>query len=300
MLDTGATRHFLADPSLLTHSRPVRKPIRVANGAVTHSTADGSATLTIDGKPIVLPNAASVPSFTESLLSGVQLHNSGHRIVIDRQEGSHVLFRIDGGKTVRVDLITKDNTFFLPMNATSSSFQSDLARLTADVARLSVEDNLLLLHARLGDVAYPTLLAMLRHNSVDGAGDCGKTVPPNCCPVCLASKSRMHSRSSAPRDRTVDPGSVLHSDLFGPVVVDNLKHWVNVVVDEASRYLFLRVLLSKRSVGVLDHFKEILSDISARGYVCHRIHTDYEATVPTQHGDPRLDETTRHSTDALG
>jgi len=276
--DTGATTSVINDASLIT---PIASPtplpkLVLANGTQTTATAIGHVNLTVDQHPIPNLPAQLHPSFPESLLSGPSLYDAGHRVVIDKTEGSTITFRTDDGDK-NVPLKYDHKTFFVDHDLTSTEFSSP----PKHKARMSRTQNLQLLHARLGCTQFRTILHMLDDESVANPPKCSTNPPSIPCATCLTAKANKHAKSSTKRTRTTIPGEVLHTDVVGPIIdQDGTSSFVLPIIDEATRYGAIIIMANKTSSSIIAAITIFIdTELTPRGYVCTRLHTDYEATL---------------------
>ncbi|KAE8224207.1 hypothetical protein CF319_g2861 [Tilletia indica] len=243
ILDTAASRHIVSDASRLIgfKAAPQGTGIRCADGGMMEVTGYGDlSVINNDGERIKLRDVAHCPSVVGNLIGGKRLTSSGFRITFEDRE-AHVVHTVSG-KTI---LKAKNNgqNWIVSLSAALS----DKADNALVVGSVKVDPQAAYFHKCTGHCGQRRLEAVAKSGMVIGMPS--KIGNIGFCPACAAGKL---ARDKHPRlevgERADRPGKKFHTDLFGPV---NLQESLNgirfgmVIACDYSHHVWFKGLTSK-------------------------------------------------------
>ncbi|KAE8235021.1 hypothetical protein A4X03_0g9936, partial [Tilletia caries] len=252
ILDTGSSRHIVANSSGLTNYRAAKPDagIECANGGLMPVAGYGELLVTTQaGLNIELKDVAHCPSAIGNLIGGKRLTKSGCTIAFDN--------------TSAVETISASGQVLMKASVVGQNCVVPLEPVTTDsvmmVSDTSGDPNTMHWHRCAGHNGESTLQALAAKGTITGMP---KTLGPlGFCSDCAEGKI---ARSKHPRiaigEREHRPLSKIHVDPFGPV---NLKDgqalggakYGLIITDEASHHVWVSTMQYKsEAAGILKAF----------------------------------------------
>ncbi|KAI1000860.1 hypothetical protein K3495_g7339 [Podosphaera aphanis] len=279
LIDSGASQHFSGIrqdfQSLKRWESP--RPLRVADGKIIHCEGRGTIKLkSKKGRIISFDNVWFVPEFGKlRLLSMNEFNKWGVDVLFVNQrcrvvQNGKILFDAlseDGVYKVKEDIKVKDKVLNVESSTPNqtSSYQDE---------NPATETEWEILHRRLGHINYNDVDHVLKN------GDTGITSPSNkrrvplgerSCESCSAGRLREHFNKRTD-NRCEAKLRRVHCDISGiqAVTVRGYRYFL-MVVDDATRYCWIRLLKTKEMVEVLSAFKEIkrMAEVESAGEIVY-------------------------------
>jgi hypothetical protein len=204
-----------------------------------------------DGRIRTLPGVLHIPKLARSLISVSKLDDAGVNIVFGKNtckmvRGAMVLMRGVWCGTLYKLL---GNTYTNGCN----NYVVPEQRNEGDKTNIVPENKTMLWHQRLGHIGEKSLQKLHGKGMVEGMDNC--TLDFDFCEHCIYGKqNQVRFPSGATREEGIL--ELIHSDVFGPVLVQSLGKSVYYVsfIDDFSRNTWIYFLRNKSKV--FDKFKE--------------------------------------------
>ncbi|KAI4295042.1 hypothetical protein MLD38_040690 [Melastoma candidum] len=228
-LDSGCSRHMTGDPSKFSQLT-LQCGGSVKFGDNSKGSVIGKGTIG-SSDSMVIDEVLLVTELKHNLLSISQLCDKGYKITFDQDKCSGVL-----NNEVRFIGNRKGNIYTLTQN----SF------CTTESCLLTVKDESLLWHRRLGHSNFKLLSKLVKKDLVKGLPNI-RFEHDSFCEACSLGKQTKSSFKSKNEVSTSQPLELLHMDLFGPTRVQSVggRRYCLVVVDDYSRYTWVKFLTHK-------------------------------------------------------
>lgn len=236
IIDSGASDHMTSMSSLF-HTYipcPGNKKVRLADGSFTPIAGKGSVKIS---NAITLESVLHVPNLSCNLLSVSKLSRNSNCLVIfspqkcvfqDRNLGKEIgSAREDGG------------LYYF-------GGKDQAVGLSCDVNSLSIREQIMTWHYRLGHPSFPylkhlfpVLFQKLKNQYLH-------------CDICSFSKSTRQLYNSKPY-RASKPFYLIHSDVWGPCNITSLsgKRWFVTFIDDHTRLCWVYLMKQKSEVQQL-------------------------------------------------
>ncbi|KAL2247193.1 UNVERIFIED_CONTAM: Retrovirus-related Pol polyprotein from transposon RE1 [Sesamum indicum] len=265
IVDTGATRHWCGDISLLNFLTPTHSPsvIHLPNGTTITATHIGTAQLSHN---FSLEQVLHIPSFQHNLLSVSQLCNS----LPVRFSFTNSLCLLQDLKTEEVLAIGKriGKLYYLDSHSFTSAVQSSHLNIASESLQFSSDnDTYTLWHKRLSHPSENVLthISSLHFNT---------NVKTSICHVCPLAK-QVRKNFSLSESISVSPFDLVHVDIWGPYKQSSISgcHYVLTLVDDHSRATWTYLMRYKsQTLSFLSSFiKQIQTQF---GLLVKQIRTD--------------------------
>ena len=276
IIDSGATHHMAPKEeyfSTIDKSSHI-EGIALADGRKASSMGKGavSAVIKSDNSGSVVKfkteNTLLVPDIKCGILSVKQLIENDREVLFNEKG----CFIYDKTGNLLMEAKEKDRLYVMH---TEPMKESEVG-LNSMVRKETKSESLDLWHRRMMHVSKHKILEMANANSVIGL-NCKKSSPTP-CDSCLAGKSTRQPFPKKPTDSVDKRTKILelvHSDLMGPIDVPSWGHkkYMLSIIDDASRYVFVRFLDNKSAA--LNEFKKWKTEIEKQTGKClKRIRTD--------------------------
>jgi hypothetical protein len=252
ILDSGATKHFINDKSLLSDIKS-NKNVNVitANNQCVEFNESG----TIDLNGINIKDAIYAPSFTSNLLSVSKLVDKGKTITFNKHNA--IVTDNNGEQSITIPRI--NNLYVYDYNNDNNYNSCDLDQvhninelLTQSTDSHESINNVDLWHYRLGHVGMSGLKSLIKLNAVNDIDINNSDVElhkSHICDGCSLGKAHriaFDKRKNESYHATAIMDRV-HADLCGPVIVQSIKgkYYVSTIIDEYSRKVSLKILNNK-------------------------------------------------------
>ena len=254
VLDSGCTNHMSNLESGFIKLRPDNRPITCAGGRVIYSKGIGEMPVIVSNgskeEMVTLTDVLLIPDLQINLLSYGQLRDKlgDLDLVIRGDDGCIVSPNQD--RMVRFTMVNR--LMKLHMKSIHSSTDQSLQTLTD-------------LHKKLGHVSKGKIKEMVKHKMVDGV----EAIQPstddsdNCRDCALGKMVRLPSKTVTEISKI--PAERLYIDLCGPLTesYDKMKLFL-LAKDEATGYLFIRLLRNKSKSAVAAEMRSILDRIKEK------------------------------------
>lgn len=264
-IDSGATRHFsgyIRDFASLKRWRTPRT-VKTATGATFEAIGSGSVTLKTTRKDIHLNDVWFIPEFNCRLVSTSILNDGGVHVVLENRrarayQGSELMF--EGNNS--------DGLYYIDLQSTPESSlvsqvsDPDLTTNTSDSTLPTSQSERELWHRRLGHPNYRIVDRMPQ--LALGITFCrpkefiaGETA----CECCLAGRMK-ESFNKRSDNRVTTRVRRVHCDISG-LKSTSLRgyHYFLLVIDDATRYGWIRYLKTKDAKDCVLTFKELIMEI---------------------------------------
>ncbi|OWZ08670.1 hypothetical protein PHMEG_00018746 [Phytophthora megakarya] len=266
VLDSGASRHYVRDKSLLVDAVDCHEDCKIADGKHLSVTMKGSVVLhaVVNGNEhtVVINDVYYAEQLTQNLLSYGKLEEKGLVLHYDKS-GRYLMRSTDNARVFAVDKVNgvlgvRTTNVLNPVNMTNVTCSSDSDRRSRAVyvalaeahntnaERDVVEYTLMQLHKRLGHIMLDTVEKVA---DAPGSGiQLTDRVRINCLTCAKGKQSRnVQSKKDTDKHSPIDRiGGVVCSDLKGPMTLKNRcgnRYMVNFV-DHYSNYC--RVFVAKK------------------------------------------------------
>lgn len=248
--DSGASSHMTSHLKWLRDFRPLRRPVKLADGSIIYAEGEGWILFEawIDGKavPFRLDGVLYVPCLKTNLLSTQKLTRAGKYTVHFIEQRVEIR---EGDTIVLTGSINDHNTFYI--NGRTESALAALAA-TSPAVPLSIW------HRRFAHKDPASLRKLMESNAVTGFRIKRDGFTQELCEPCIGGKQTRapHTQTASRADRVLGR---IHSDLHGPLPVEGrggFRYWVTFT-DDKSRYVSVYFLRKKSET--LQAFKEYKS-----------------------------------------
>jgi hypothetical protein len=264
LIDSGASRHFSYERSdfisIKRWSEPKR--VKVANGSYCAAEGYGDIRLDLPQGPLVLLGAWFVPSFRCKLISPLALNGDGIAILLKDGKaeamklGKQVFKAENQGGQYALETVNQHQH----QPEASYTADQDVDKPKDSEAK---EDSWSLAHRRLGHLNY-RYLDQLKGISIglelQGSHQT-TTKSTQICEPCLAGKMRnQYNKSTDVREHRKIRR--LHADISGVMVpsIRNYRYFL-LVIDDATRVGWIRLLTNKSTAEIFPHLQEIKTTV---------------------------------------
>ncbi|KAI0993764.1 hypothetical protein K3495_g14419, partial [Podosphaera aphanis] len=262
-IDSGATKHFSGLHGDFSGLKRWTSPRYITTADGNTCTSDGYGLCKIGD--LVLKDVWYVPAFKGiRLISVGALNRDGIKVVFEdsiatANKGKDILFTaplIDG-------LFQISNQSITPQKSTQHSFSAHQSGCTSQIhisndemSRLPSNDSELW-HSRLGHASYKTISRLPNIPNKPKPISKGE----NACEACLAGKMK-ETFSKKTDNRTSKLACRLHADISGkiPTSIRGYNYFL-IVIDDASRCGWIRLLRNKSTTECLPAIKEIVTHL---------------------------------------
>jgi transposase InsO family protein len=287
MVDSAATLHFCSSNEGMIDYTPTSKLfVKVGDGRRLKIAGIGKIRALLQHKsstptPVTLQNVHHVPQLTVNLLSVACMDElgltvtmgSGKCVIRNRQQ--RVIAEAHKDKTRHYRLTTR------PLNTTPSAYSTSTSQAEnntpSGATRATKPGTIQLWHRRLGHASADALRLTFGNNLVTGV-DCdavstsiresAATGPLECDSCTIGKAARKPFKRATIRSK--QPLQLIHIDLSGPfdkVRTHTGGRYIMVVVDDSSRFLWVKVLSTKDSTTVLAALQEYKAWAEARQHL---------------------------------
>lgn len=254
--DSGATHHMIPKEeyfSKIDRNTQIQD-ITMADGTKTSTTGKGTVSAivnSVNSRSVVnfeARNTLLVPKISYGILSVKQLVENNKKVLFN--EKGCFIYDTDGN--LLIEAKEKDRLFTI--NTEPAKREKSILN---SVNRKEKSESLDLWHRRMMHVNKHQILQMKNMESVIGL-NCEESSPTQ-CDSCLLGKSTRQPFPKRPIENTERRTTILelvHSDLMGPVDIPSWgnKKYMLSIIDDASRYVFVRFL--KKKSDALSEFKK--------------------------------------------
>ena len=261
LVDTGATAHIINDvkkfSSFKENFNRSEHVIELADGTRTKGMVRGSGTVCYklhDSKGIPyelkLQDALYIPDYKQNIFSVQRATDGGAKFTFAKGENEMV-----AKKGVTFDIEEKGRLYYLNSAISKKDGKHSIGEWHRRLGHLNINDV-----RKLSKMVEDMVIT----DSVVG----------DQCEVCIATKMT-ETRSRTPDKRATEPFELVHSDLSGPIPINNVngyKYIINFVCDY-SGLLIVYLLKDKSANSVVKATQQYLADISVHGSV-RRLRTD--------------------------
>ena len=255
IIDSGATQHFSNSKSDFKSIKRWSSPkiAKVAGGGLLEVEGFGDIELNTPEGPFTLKRAWYSSGFDKKLISTSRLNEE--RISILLEDNMAMVYHQDTGIPIFEAVGLKGLYVFNPDEAQASALEvEDLSLISKSMKEVW--------HRRLGHINYRDLEKM--KETSDGVEYPKTAMDPEgeqACEGCLAGRMSESFHKSTD-NRFEVKGQRLHMDISGikPASVQGY-HYFLLVVDDATRYHFVRFIKTKASPDVLPHIKEVIKEV---------------------------------------
>lgn len=247
--DGGASYSITWDRSVFKTYVPIDRSIEIADGSQLKVCGIGEVTVTarVGGKrkEVTLQQVRHVPQANCQLLSEISLTEEGYNITKDNNE-----LKVKRGNELYIE-------------GTRSPGQGRLFVLNTCEVALMLEENsrkmtLVECHRALSHVHPAAIVSMIEQGRCQGITLTSKDWTT--CSSCAEMKATKQAQPKLSTREVPQPGAVLSADICGPVTPATVggAQYVSVIIDHYSSYTDTRLLKTKESSGVLQHFQEFV------------------------------------------
>jgi transposase InsO family protein len=285
MVDSAATLHFCRSNEGMVGYTPATKSfVKVGDGRRLKIAGIGKirALLQHNGSaptPVTFHNVHHVPQLAVNLLSVACMDEHGLTVVIGsgkcviRNQHERIIAEAHKDETRHYRLTTR------PLNATPTAYPTTQAETSTppESTRVAKPDTTRLWHNRLGHTSADSLRLLFGGKLVTGV-DCeaistsirysAATGPLECDNCTIGKAARKPFKPSTIKSK--QPLQLIHTDLTGPfdkVGTHTGGGYVMVVVDDYSRFVWVKVLNTKDSTTVLTAVQEYKAWAEARQHI---------------------------------
>jgi transposase InsO family protein len=250
-LDSGASSHMTGQQQWLHNYRDI-PPMKIFFGNNAHVTAVGIgdvfATCDIDSKPshVTFTDVLFVPQLVKNFISALRVVEKGFEMnlnaagcTITKNDDPKLVAKHHGGMLVlRLDVLPNEE------------YYGQLGGLTA-------QNELELLHRRLGHISMDRLKLMVSHaadmRNAKLHGDLAT------CIACVKGKMHREGIGKGPIERASRPMELIHTDVCGPFSVESFGRKLYFVsyIDDFSRYA--EVYFMRHKNEAFNAFKQFLT-----------------------------------------
>lgn len=257
ILDSGCSNHMSSQRDNFTNIRPTTLKISTAGQEVIEAAGIGDIPVEVYNgqkwKRATLKDVLYVPALSEAynLFSLSQLNRKfSTKIVTNGTKGT--LFTGDGEPMVEMDI--RGGLFHLKIRHLP----------TAAVAQTNW-------HERFGHISKEKIITMVKNKAIEGVKLSEVEGAEECHECPLGKLARKASKKVTVVSSL--PGHRLYMDLAGPFPVESLEKakYYMLTKDEATSYIYIRLLSTKASNKVSRALQELLIDI--------RAHTPWRVTI---------------------
>jgi len=296
ILDSGATQHMTFDKENFLTYKVLDPPIQVRFGNNQYGQGIGIGTLIVKSRnadDIRLEQVLHVPVLRRKLLSVSSATQNGNTGEIHSDE---IIIKNKKGK-VLLRAAKKEDLYRIELQESHREL---------NLASVTLEDDLKLLHERFAHVNKETLVQMIKHSSAIGL-DKFKVDRPSQkkrsvieCESCQMGKQTKKSYPSSTRRRMEQVGDRIHVDVCGPIGTPTCsgKNYFVLFKDEYSNYR--HILLVKGKDEVHDCIRRCMTIIRVdTGLKVKRLYSDKGSElISNRTQDYLLDEGIVHETSA--
>ncbi|KAI0992753.1 hypothetical protein K3495_g15432, partial [Podosphaera aphanis] len=261
-IDSGATKHFSGSFEDFSSLKRWASPKYVSTADGNTWPADGYGTCQIGN--FELKDVWYVPAFKEiRLLSVAALNKDGIKVIFENsiaiaKKKWKVIFKApltDGLFQLTSDAVAL-NTISENLPPTYHPEITTIPKPIDEMSRIPSTDSELW-HFRLAHASYKTISRLPNISSKPKAISKGE----NACEACLAGKMK-ESFSKKTDNRTSQPARRLHADISGklPTSIRGYNYFL-IVIDDASRCGWIRLLKTKTTAECLPSIKEIVAHL---------------------------------------
>ncbi|KAI1005346.1 hypothetical protein K3495_g2868 [Podosphaera aphanis] len=258
IVDSGTSEHFSGIGTEFTSLKRWNEPktVQIADGNTVQCDGYGTISFTTDKKKIDLKEVWFVPSFGNTRLLSVWAFNKRgidvvfikHRCQVKR--GQQVLFEAEG----------EDGVYKIQTKSTTTAMS--VTHNVRPAGSQNSETELDILHRRLGHINHRDINKLLKSGCTGFSINNKRTDPigSKSCEACLAGKMKEHfNKKTDSRESTILRR--VHCDISGiqSVSVRGYRYYL-LVVDDATRMCWIRLLKTKEMIEVLSAFKEIKTE----------------------------------------
>ena len=265
MIDSGANRHMVRDPSLMTDTRPSDIIVRTAAGDTMKSPVCGTVKLyTSSGQPLLLRDVLHHPMLSRNLLSLSRLCDMPEVSKAEVDSKEIRLFSRLG----RLVLSAKNKGGLYITKLSTSPSPTEVHVADHGVYRL--------MHDKFGHIGFTKLHLLMNSKAAKGLPNL-KPSDATGCDTCKRAKL-----SARPFKIRVDPSLLatrpldrVHMDLVGPVQTPSFNgaRTLLVIIDEFSRFSWVYPIKSKDLAS--PRIKQWVNEMHTQyGRYPKEIHTD--------------------------